>query len=353
TAVISGRGTAELLNLDHKALQRMGTNKLPKTLEPFIDKGWSMGTNSVEVVSKDSPYRGRKITVYTAKTIETLISAYALALANRKLRENQCHIGERCVVLLKSLLGSALETAIKQACGLPANIQDTAQKHYKDVIGLIKNAGFRCSIDDNIAIKKDITRFLKIPESTLNGFLRKHQDEIEPIKLDYATIRGAGFKASRMNGYYLEDVGKIALGMDSMVGIELKKQVFGSVSSLAKLETKGEIEWQKVLAKVFAGFNFHHNYFIGQYKVDFFVEELMLVLECNGYDNHIHYNQEEEIKREQFINQRYGIIRFHHQTDWESLVNGILHAKAGTVVRLYNVDHIYPDNSQSATLASL
>ena len=65
----------------------------------------------------------------------------------------------------------------------------------------------------DIAIKKDITKFLDIPESTLNGFLRKHKNNIEPIKLDYTTIREAGFKAPRMNGYHLDDVGKIALGM--------------------------------------------------------------------------------------------------------------------------------------------
>jgi len=81
-------------------------------------------------------------------------------------------------------------------------------------------------VGDDIAIKKDITQFLDVPESTLNSFLRKHKNDIQPIQLDSATIRSFGGKASRMNGYHLDDVTKIALGMDSVIGIELKKQVF-------------------------------------------------------------------------------------------------------------------------------
>lgn len=76
------------------------------------------------------------------------------------------------------------------------------------------------SVGDDIAIKKDISQFLDVPESTLNSFLRKHKGDIEPIKLDATTIRSFGGKASRMNGYHLENVAKIALGMDSIIGIE-------------------------------------------------------------------------------------------------------------------------------------
>ena len=112
----------------------------------------------------------------------------------------------------------------------------------------------------------------------------------KPLKLDYKTIKSNGGTATRMNGYSLEDVSKIALGMDSVISIKLKKQVFGSVSSLAKLDTKGEIEWQQVLSQVFENFGFQHNYPIGKYRVDFFVKDLNLVLECNGYDNHISYD---------------------------------------------------------------
>lgn len=61
-----------------------------------------MVTHSVKV-AKNSPYKGRKITVYTAETIEALISAYALSLAHRALRSNQRHVGERCVILIHSI----------------------------------------------------------------------------------------------------------------------------------------------------------------------------------------------------------------------------------------------------------
>ena len=345
TAVMSERGTADLLGVDQKQLNRVRTNWPPKVLKPFIDEGLIVRTNSVEVVAKNSPHKGRNIVVYDSNIIENLIRGYSLALASHSLKTNQRHIGDRCVILSCSLIRTALDTAIKQACGLSPDIQETAQQHYTDAVKLIKDYGFTCSAPNDIAIKKDIVNFLEIPESTLNSFLRKHRHEIEPIKLDYSTIRSLGYKAPRMNGYHIEDVSKIALGMDSVIGIELKKQTFGKVSSLAKPETRGEIEWLEVLTKVFAGFGLHHNYPIGNYKVDFFVEKLMLVLECNGYDNHIYYDTKKEIEREKFISQRYSVVRFHHQTDWETLVNGILRTQIGAVTKLYNVGHLYPENS--------
>ena len=170
--------------------------------------------------------------------------------------------------------------------------------------------------------------------------------KIEPIKLDRAAILAIGSKAGRLNGYCLKDVGTIALGMDSVIGIELKEKMFGSVNSLAKFETTGEIEWQKVLGKIFAGFGFHHNYTINGYRVDFYVDELNLICECNGYDNNIHYNQTQEKQREEYLNKNYRVVRFHHLTDLETLVNGILHAQVGTVVKLYDVGHVYSGSSQ-------
>ncbi|MCK5877202.1 MAG: DUF559 domain-containing protein, partial [Candidatus Marithrix sp.] len=228
---------------------------------------------------------------------------------------------------------------IKEACDLPADLQKTAQKNYTDIVELMRKTGLKCSVNDEVAIKTDITDYLDIPLSTLNSFLGKQRNEIEPIRLDRETIRNLGSKASRMNGYSVQDVGTIALGMDSVVGISLKEQMFGSVSSLAKLDTKGEIEWQQVLAEIFAGFSFHHNYIIGKYKVDFFVKELNLVLECNGYDGHASYDKKLEAEREQFIDKEHRVVRFHHLIDLKTLVNGILHVKVGNVVRLYDVEH--------------
>jgi very-short-patch-repair endonuclease len=178
-----------------------------------------------------------------------------------------------------------------------------------------------------------------VPESTLNSFLRKHQQEIQPIQLDSATIRSIGSKATRMNGYRLDDVTKIALGMDSVVGIELKKKVFGQVGSFIKPQTSVEIQWRDVLSKVFDGFDLRFNHSIGPYKVDFLVAKLLLVLECNGYC-HRYYNEADEKVREKLILQRYSLVRFHHQISLETLFNGILQAKPGTVIRLYDLKQL-------------
>ncbi len=238
-----------------------------------------------------------------------------------------------------SLIKTALDVAIKQACGLSPNIQQTSQNNYIDAVKLIKDFGFTCTVGDDIAIKKDITQFLNVPDSTLNSFLRKHQTDIKPIKLDSATIHSFGGKASRMNGYHLDDVTKIALGMDSVIGIELKKQVFGQIGSFVKPETSTEVQWQKVLSEVFEGFDLHFNYPIGPYKVDFFIAKLMLVLECNGYC-HRYYDATSENKREKLITQKYSLVRFHHQVSLETLFNGILQAKPGTTIKLYDLKQL-------------
>jgi len=339
TAVMSLRGTASLLDMDHAPLKRVVLNWPSKTLKPFVDKGLSVVPKSVKVVAENSPHKGRDITVYESAFIESFIRGYALALANDVLRQNQKHIGKRCVILQSALTRSAIDTAIKEACGLSPNIQQTAQKNYIDAVKLIKDFGFTCSAPDEIAIKKDIAQFLDVPEGTLNSFLRKHKSDIQPIHLDSATIRSFGGKASRMNGYHLDDVTKIALGMDSVVGIELKKKVFGQVGSFAKPSTSLEIQWREVLSKVFEGFDLHFNYPIGSYKVDFFVAQLMLVLECNGYC-HRYYDDKQEKVREKVITQRYSLVRFHHKVSLETLFNGILQAKQGTVIKLYDLEQL-------------
>ena len=268
-----------------------------------------------------------------------MIHAYASAFINDGLRKNQIHIGKRAVSLAVSLVKTALDVAIKEACGLSVNIQQTAQKNYIDAVKLIQEVGFTCSVNDKIATKKDIVKFLDIPESTLNSYLRKHKDDIKPIKLDLETIRSVGGKASRMNGYHLDDVPKIALGMDTVVGIELKKKMFGQVGSFMKPDTSTEVQWREVLSQVFKGFDLHYNYPIGKYKVDFFVGELMLVLECNGYCHH-YYDPKQEKEREQLITQRYSLVRFHHKISPETLFNGILQTKSGTVIKLYNLENL-------------
>ncbi|MDM8561020.1 hypothetical protein [Candidatus Parabeggiatoa sp. HSG14] len=232
TAVMSLRGTAKLLDIDHAPLNRVVLNWPPKTLKPFVDKGLSVVSKSVEVVAKNSPHKGRPITVYDSSFIESFIRGYALALANDVLRQNQRHIGKRCVTLQSALTRSAIDIAIKQACGLSPNIQQTAQKNYIDAVKLIKDFGFTCSVDDDIAIKKDITQFLKVPESTLNSFLRKHQTDIKPIKLNSATIRPFGGKASRMNAYYLDDVTKSLWEWTRLLVLTSKSKCLGKLALL-------------------------------------------------------------------------------------------------------------------------
>ncbi len=167
----------------------------------------------------------------------------------------------------------------------------------------------------------------------------KHKNEIKPTRLDTATIRSIGRKASRMNGYPLDEVAKIAFGMDTEIGIELKKRMFGQIGTFANPHTKDEIQWRKVFAEVFKGFDLHCNYPIGKYRVDFYVAKMGLVLECNGF-SHRYYNPQEEAKREKIITNRYALVRFHPHISLETLVNGILQAKAGKVIRLYDLKDI-------------
>jgi len=62
--MFSERGAADLFGIKHYTLQSMAKNGLPKTLEPFVGKGWSMTVNSVKVTADNSPHKGREITVY-------------------------------------------------------------------------------------------------------------------------------------------------------------------------------------------------------------------------------------------------------------------------------------------------
>jgi hypothetical protein len=145
TAVMSENGTASLLGMEQQSLNAITVNGLPKTLQPFIDKDVTITVNLAEVVAKNSPYQGRKIVVYRSKDIESLIITYALAFAKDALRENQKHIGQRCVFLLTALVKTALEAAIQEACGVVPEIQKSVQRYYTDAIfdferGVLLNA---------------------------------------------------------------------------------------------------------------------------------------------------------------------------------------------------------------------
>ncbi|MDM8567900.1 hypothetical protein QUF74_19910, partial [Candidatus Halobeggiatoa sp. HSG11] len=152
TACLSERGTADLLGMNQGSFQRVTPNWPPKTLKPFVDKGLNVTPKQVKVIAENSPHKGRKIVIYDALFIESFIRGYSLALAHRKLRSNQIHIGERCVILQSSLVKTALDVAIKEACGISANFQKTAQKSYIDIVELMRKSGLKCSVSDEVAI---------------------------------------------------------------------------------------------------------------------------------------------------------------------------------------------------------
>lgn len=202
-----------------------------------------------------------------------------------------------------------------------------------DGVQLLDELGFSCSAGERLATKKDIAEFLKVPVSTVSSFLRKHKNEIQPLRLGREAIRQIGSQANRMNAYHLEDVLKIAFWMQSEVGGELKRRMLGNTSVLLQSETRREMEWRSLLAKVFAGFDLRYNFPIESYKVDFVIRDLLLALELD--ENHDSYNVSAEEQRERCISRHYTLIRFREDTPLEDLVNAILKAKFREVIKLY------------------
>ncbi|KOR33485.1 hypothetical protein TI05_00790 [Achromatium sp. WMS3] len=64
-----------------------------------------------------------------------------------------------------------------------------------------------------------------------------------------------------------------------------------------------------------------------------------MVLEYNGYC-HRQYDAKQEQKREAFLTKQYGLVRFHHAINLETLFNGILQAQPGKVIQLYDLQHL-------------
>lgn len=112
TTVLSERGTADLLDIDHKRLRDIVTHWPPEELKPFVTGDFEFANSSVKVTAKNSPYYGKEIVVYTIEEIQTLITTYALAFTSDALEQSQHHIGERCLTLLQSLVGNTLTRAI-------------------------------------------------------------------------------------------------------------------------------------------------------------------------------------------------------------------------------------------------
>jgi hypothetical protein len=59
----------------------------------------------------------------------------------------------------------------------------------------------------------------------------------------------------------------------------------------------------------------------------------------NGYC-HKFYDFNQEKARETFITQHYSLVRFHHKVSLETLFNGILQAKQGRVIQLYDLGRL-------------
>jgi len=117
-----------------------------------------------------------------------------MAAGHNTLQKNQLHIGKRCSILVCALTRIALEASIKEACGLSPNIQQTAQRTLPNCL-----------------------KFLKVPSTVSLENTKRTLNRLNWIRQPFV-----GGKAPRMNGYHLDDVTKIALGMDSIIGIELK-----------------------------------------------------------------------------------------------------------------------------------
>jgi very-short-patch-repair endonuclease len=291
----------------------------------------------VEVIAENSPYKGRKIVVYTSDMIESLICTYALAFANDGLRQNQRHIGQRCILLQSALIRTVLDSSIKEDCGIAPQIQEIAQKHYMNAVEVIEELGFRCSVPNRIATKQDIAAFLKVPTTALNYFLHKHKREIQPKRLPISTIRAIGSKAKRMNGYSMDDVAKIVVGINSGRSIEIKDKLFDQAGALAKPARAGVADWKSTFANIFSGLGFCCDYPIGSYTVDYFVSSLSLVLECHNLAPKPEYGSKEEKERTAVITQRYDLIRFDREISIEQLFNGILYFKFGKEKRVFRV----------------
>lgn len=192
-----------------------------------------------------------------------------------------------------------------------------------DGVQLLTDLGFTPSLPNKMATKKDIATFLGVPESTLATFLSKHTDQIIPSKLTKEQIRAIGKKTNRLNAYSQDDVFKIAFWMDTKIGKQLKTKIFGDIGVCATPVVKDETEWKFSLSELFHLLGFKYQYHIGKYVVDFFVEKLGLVLECDR-ENHRYYNQKKEQERDAYITQFYTLIRFNSQISVETLANQII-----------------------------
>ena len=201
-------------------------------------------------------------------------------------------------------------------------------------VDLLRKMGLQCSVEDRLATKKDILRFLQIPASTLDSFLRRNRDQITPIRLTREQITAANLVGKRLNAYELAEVLKMVFWMDCQKSIELKKTIFDDYGIHFRPGVKREAQWRESFLKVFDGYGLQCNHRIGRYIVDYFISQLGLAIECDC-DDHRSYDSKAERAREKAITEHYALIRFNPLIEWEILVNAVLQIRPKQVVRLY------------------
>ena len=304
---------ADYFGILHKHLLSQNISKLQK--EKHLPNHRPNFRRMVGIGS--SAKRVQAIYAFTRHQTELLIMDFS----GTKARQAKIAIIKRLQAIEADVLKGAFDQARQKAATW-------------DGVQLLTDLGFTHSLPNKMATRKDIAKFLNIPESTLAVFLSKHTDQITVTKLTKEQIRAAGSKANRLNAYTQDEVFKIAFWMNTEIGSQLKKKIFGDVGVYSTPAIKEETEWKAILSKIFANLGFQYQYKIGNYVVDFFVEKLNLVLECDT-NNHRYYNQQEEEQRDAFISQHYTLIRFNSQIVLETLVNGILRAQPKQVIKLY------------------
>jgi len=228
----------------------------------------------------------------------------------------------------------ALDTAIREVCDLVLDIGQTTQRYVVDAVAIARELGLKGSIGGDFITKHDLAEFTGVKPSKIGYYLRKYREYLHPVALNYWERRAIGSRATHMKAYPIHEAVRVILAMDSVVGIKLKERLFSPVGIFAKPDTRMEIHWEARLLGVFDGLGFYHNYQIGPYRVDFFISSLNVALECNGFE-HRYYDAEKEREREQFITQKYGLVRFDHTVSLEKLMNAILRVRPGEVIRLF------------------
>ncbi|OQW92186.1 MAG: hypothetical protein BWK79_15200 [Beggiatoa sp. IS2] len=232
----------------------------------------------------------------------------------------------------------ALDTAIREVCGLLLDAGQTAQHYGVDIVEIARELGLKSSVGGDLVTKMDVAEFWGVKLSKISYYFRKYREYLNPVKLNHWQRQAMGSRATHMKAYPIHEALRVTLGMDSVMGIKLKERLFGPIGILAKPDTRIEIHWEARLSEVANGLGFYHNYQLGPYRVDFFISSLGVVLECNGFEHH-YYDAEKEREREQFITQKYGLVRFDHTVSLEKLVNAILRVKPGEIIRLFETNN--------------